>query len=374
MEYRDLERLGISVSLLGYGCMRFPTKDDGKIDRMEAEKLIDTAYENGINYFDTAYFYHEGESEPFVGSALSKYKRSTYYVATKLPPWQVNSLEDASRIFNKQLKRLDMDYIDFYLLHSLNKKMWDKMVRLKVPEFYDELKKQGKIKYFGFSFHDDYEVFEEILNHRQWDFCQIQLNYMDTMEQAGIKGYHLAQRLGIPVVVMEPVKGGLLASLPDDISHKLKENKPDASVASWALRWVANLPNVKVVLSGMSSREQLEDNLKTFNVFKPLDLHEQNIIEDISKTLKSRVNNGCTGCNYCMPCPKGVDIPYNFRIWNNYGIYQNRNSALQQWENEIPDNQKAANCVSCGLCEKVCPQKIEIRNDLKRLQKEFERL
>ena len=188
---------------------------------------------------------------------------------------------------------------------------------------------------------------------------------MDTMEQAGIKGYHLAQRLGIPVVVMEPVKGGLLASLPDDISHKLKENKPDASVASWALRWVANLPNVKVVLSGMSSREQLEDNLKTFNVFKPLDLHEQNIIEDISKTLKSRVNNGCTGCNYCMPCPKGVDIPYNFRIWKitvsiKTGILL---AAMEKWSRQS----KSGKLFHATCARRSAHRKVKL-NDLKRLQ------
>jgi hypothetical protein len=178
VEYRSIEKLGISVSLLGYGCMRFPTKKDGTIDSDEAEKLLDLAYKNGVNYFDTAYPYHGGESEPFVGKALSKYERSSFYLATKLPAWQIKSLDDAKRIFHEQLERLGMEYIDFYLIHSLHKKTWDKMVELGIPEFCEELKEQGKIRYIGFSFHDEYKVFEEILTYRPWDFCQIQLNYM----------------------------------------------------------------------------------------------------------------------------------------------------------------------------------------------------
>jgi len=374
VEYRSIEKLGISVSLLGYGCMRFPTKKDGTIDSDEAEKLLDLAYKNGVNYFDTAYPYHGGESEPFVGKALSKYERSSFYLATKLPAWQIKSLDDAKRIFHEQLERLGMEYIDFYLIHSLHKKTWDKMVELGIPEFCEELKEQGKIRYIGFSFHDEYKVFEEILTYRPWDFCQIQLNYMDTEEQAGMKGYHLAESFGIPVIVMEPIKGGQLASLPDEISDELRKADPNASNASWALRWVGSLPNVRVILSGMSAIEQVQDNLKTFESPNPLNPYEQQLISRVSEMMNSRVNNGCTGCNYCMPCPKGVNIPFNFRIWNTYGVYQNAGSARWQWKHEIDDSQKAIHCVSCGLCEKACPQKIEIRKDLKKLQIELDTL
>lgn len=364
---------GEPVSILGFGCMRLPTKD-GKIDETQSEKLLDTAYQNGVNYFDTAYYYLSGESESFVGKALSKYDRHSYYIATKLPCWGVKSIEDAERLFNDQLTRLGTDYIDFYLLHSLNKNLWDRMCQLKVLEFCDKLKQQGKIRQFGFSFHDEYEVFESIIKSRKWDFCQLQLNYMDTEEQAGIKGHDLALSLGVPVVVMEPVKGGLLADLPDDISRLLKAQDENSSIASWAVRWAGSLPGVKVVLSGMSTATQVTDNLNTFKNFEPLSDKQLKVIDRVSKLMNSRVNNACTGCGYCMPCPKGVDIPHNFRIWNNFGIYENKGTTLWQWNNDIVDEKKAKNCVSCGLCEKACPQKIEIRKDLSRLQKQLDSL
>ncbi|HHV50621.1 MAG TPA: aldo/keto reductase [Clostridiales bacterium] len=373
MEYRVLPKLNVSVSLLGYGCMRFPTKN-GEIDEAEAEKLLDLAYSKGVNYFDTAYIYHSGKSESFVGKALSKYDRSSFYIADKLPCWEVKNLDDAQRIFYEQLERLRTDYIDFYLLHSLGKGTWKKMVELGVLEFCENLKKQGKIKYFGFSFHDEYSVFEEIITSREWDFCQIQLNYMDTEYQAGMKGYRLAEKLGVPVIIMEPLKGGMLATLPDEVTGELRQAKPGASVASWGFRWIGSLPNVKVVLSGMSTMQQLEDNLNTFGDFNPLNEEEYQMVEMLANSLKSRVNNGCTGCRYCMPCPAGVDIPQNFQIWNEYGIFKNRQSAVWRWENNIEEEEKAKNCISCGQCEEACPQSLNIRDDLKRLQEELDSL
>ncbi len=372
MEYRSMDKLGIKTSLLGFGCMRFP-QQDGKINEPEAEKMIDTAIAAGVNYIDTAYPYHNGDSEPFVGRVLNKYPRDSYYLATKLPCWEVKTLDDAKRLFNEQLKRLDKDYIDFYLLHALSGSGFDRMVSLGVPEYCDELKKQGKIKYFGFSFHDSYEAFEHIAAYRKWDFCQIQLNYMDTDEQAGLKGYELTEKLGIPLVIMEPVKGGSLASLPKDMCDKFTEVCPDNSVASWAFRWVGSLPNVKVILSGMSAPEQVADNLKTFNNFKPLSEKEQETVLTVADMMRKRVNNGCTGCRYCMPCPAGVDIPRNFKVWNSYGIYGNKGSAIWEWD-DIEDNAKAKNCIKCGKCEKSCPQKLSIREDLARLQAELDGL
>lgn len=369
---------GVSVSMLGFGCMRLPVKkaENGKtaIDEEQAGQLLDMAYQNGVNYFDTAYPYIEGLSEPFVGKALSKYDRSSYFIATKLPCWGIKSLEDAKRIFNKQLERLDKEYIDFYLLHSLNKELWDKVVELGVVDFCEKLKEQGKIKNLGFSFHDEYEVFEDIIKSRKWDFCQLQLNYMDTEEQAGIKGHDLAMSLNVPVIVMEPVKGGLLASLPDDIERVFREYDGNASVASWALKWAGSLPGVKAVLSGMSDAMQVTDNLNTFKEFKPLNKEQLNIVNKAAGMMKSRVNNSCTGCRYCMPCPSGVDIPYNFSIWNGFGIYGDRGRVEWQWNHEIGESKKAKNCKDCGLCEKACPQKIEIRKDLSRLQKQLDSL
>ncbi|NTV79469.1 MAG: aldo/keto reductase [Clostridiales bacterium] len=268
MEYRELEKLGIKTSLLGFGCMRFPKHRNGKVNEDKAEEMLDTAYKNGVNYFDTAYIYHDGESERITGHILNKYDRTSYYLATKLPVWLVQTLEDAKRIFEDQLKRLDKDYIDFYLLHALNRNEFDRIAKLGVIEYCEELKAAGKIKYFGFSFHDAYDAFEVIIKAHNWDFCQIQYNYIDENEQAGTKGYELAESLGIPMVIMEPVKGGALANLPDSFTEIFKKVNPESSNASWALRWVASHPNVKVVLSGMSTFEQVTDNLKTFENFK----------------------------------------------------------------------------------------------------------
>ncbi len=373
MEKRKMEKLGIETSLLGFGCMRFPTTPEGNIDEQRAQAMLDKAIAEGVNYIDTAYPYHNGESEPFVGKALKKYDRSSFYLATKLPLWSVNSIDDAKRIFEDQLSRLQTDYIDFYLLHAVNKERWDVMVKLGVVEYCEQLKKEGRIRYLGFSFHDTYEAFEEILNAREWDFCQIQLNYMDVEEQAGMKGYRLAEEKGIPLVIMEPVKGGSLAAFADDIMEKFRAHDKEASAASYALRWVGSLPGVKVILSGMSNMEQVEDNLHTFADFKPLSAKEQQTIEEVVSVLNSRVQNGCTGCRYCMPCPAGVNIPGCFAAWNTYHMYQNYNVVKWRWENEIGEKGQASNCIKCGKCEGKCPQKLSIRNDLAKVQADLDK-
>ena len=230
MEYSKIDKLNVNPSLLGFGCMRFPKKEDGTIDEVEAERMLDHAIESGVTYIDTAYPYHDGESEPFVGRVLKKYKREDFYLATKLPMFKIDSLE-----------------------HALNKDTWKKVIDLNIIPYCEELKKQGRIKNFGFSFHDDYEVFEEIINYRDWDFCQIQLNYIDTDIQAGMKGYKLTEEKNVPLVIMEPIKGGALASLSDDIEQVFTDYNPNVSISSWALRFVASHPNVKFVLSGMST-------------------------------------------------------------------------------------------------------------------------
>ena len=373
MEKRKLEKLGIETSLLGFGCMRFPTTSEGKINEPEAEKMLDRAISAGVNYIDTAYPYHGGDSERLVGKALKKYDRNSLYLATKLPVWLVNSLEDVDRLFNEQLEKLQTDYIDFYLMHALGKDRFEAMVKLGVVEKLEELKKQGKIRYLGFSFHDSYEAFEHIINYREWDFCQIQLNYMDAEEQAGLRGYKLAEEKGVPLVIMEPVKGGSLAAFAEDITSRFRSLQPDATAASFALRWVGSLPGVKVILSGMSNIEQVEDNLKTFEEFKPLSEKESQEIKDIVALIKSRVQNGCTGCRYCMPCPAGVDIPGNFRTWNTYHMYQNYNVVRWNWENELGESKQAKCCVKCGKCEAACPQKLSIRQDLERVQADLDK-
>lgn len=372
MEKRAMNKLGVETSLLGFGCMRFPVTVDGKIDEPEAEKMLDKAIAAGVNYIDTAYPYHNGDSEPFVGKALKKYDRSSLYIATKLPIWQVETLEDIDRIINHQLERLQTDYIDFYLMHAMNKERWDKMLAIGGVQKLEEYKAAGKIKYLGFSFHDSYEVFEEMINYKDWDFCQIQFNYMDANIQAGMRGYELTVKKDVPLIIMEPVKGGLLAKFSDDIMEKFHANDPDASAASYALRWVGSMPNVKVILSGMSTMEQVEDNLKTFDNFKCLSDAEQTLIGEVVDILNSRVQSGCTGCKYCMPCPFGVNIPANFSAWNNYHIYQDYNVVKGKWENEIGEAAQAKNCAKCGKCEQACPQKLSIRADLEKVQADFD--
>ncbi|MDE7223613.1 MAG: aldo/keto reductase [Acetatifactor sp.] len=372
METRKMENLGIETSLLGFGCMRFPTNGEGKIDRVQAKAMLEKALASGVNYIDTAWPYHDGESELFVGEALKEHPRDSFYLATKLPVWEVKSLEDVDRIFARQLEKLQTEYIDFYLMHALNRGSWNEMLKLGVVERLEQMKAEGKIRYLGFSFHDGYEAFEEILSYRDWDFCQIQLNYMDADEQAGLKGHDLAEKKGVPMVIMEPVKGGSLAAFAPDIADKFHAHDPQASMASFALRWVGTLPNVKVILSGMSTMEQVEDNIRTFENFRPMSEAEQATVKEVVELMNSRIQNGCTGCRYCMPCPAGVNIPGNFSCWNRYHMYQNYNVVKNQWENSLGDAQQAKNCIKCGKCEQACPQHLHIREDLERVQADLD--
>lgn len=374
MEYRKIEKLGVSPSLLGFGCMRFPLNPDGSIQEDEAEKMLDTAIHAGVNYIDTAYPYHNGDSEPFVGRVLKKYPRDSFYLATKLPIWNVKNLDDAKRLFEEQLARLQVDYVDFYLLHCLDKEKWQLVLDLGIIPYLEEMKAQGKIRFFGFSFHDDFDTFKTIVTYRAWDFCQIQYNYIDTEIQAGDRGYALTEELDIPLIIMEPVKGGSLASLPSEVTEPFKEYLPQSSISSWALRWVASKPNVKVVLSGMSTMEQVEDNLHTFSDFHSLSLKEKELVADVASAIKKRTKNGCTGCAYCMPCPFGVDIPKTFRIWNDFSMYGNKNSTKQAYFHDMDAAARPDQCQKCGKCETVCPQALSIRENLEQAAKELSAL
>ncbi len=369
MEKRNISKLGVTTSLLGFGCMRFPTTATGEIDEALATKMLDMAYEAGVNYYDTAYPYHGGESEPFLGRWLDTKERSTYYLATKLPVWEIHSLDDAKAMFEKQLVRLNKDYVDFYLLHALNKERFDAMVELGVVDYFAGLKKTGVIRNYGFSFHDSYEAFEKIITYRDWDFCQIQYNYMDVDEQAGDRGYALAEKLNVPLVIMEPIKGGSLSKLPEEVRDILVDK--DKSDSSYALRFVASRPNVMVVLSGMSNLSHVEDNLATFENFVPFSEEEERMIATLRDMMRRRVKNGCTACRYCMPCPAGVDIPGNFRIWNQANVYNNRGVVAWDYDSIKENHGFADVCVKCGLCETKCPQKLSIRDDLVKVTEYF---
>ena len=378
MEYRNWNKNAARTSLLGYGCMRLPTNADGSIDETRAAALLNTARAAGVNYFDTAYPYHGGQSEPFVGRVIAQWPRESFYLATKLPLWQCKSLDAAKRIFAEQLERLGVDYIDFYLLHSLHKARYDQAKALGIVDWLWELKAAGTIRNLGFSCHDNFAGFEHILRDQPWDFCQLQYNYLDTDDRAeeisGDRGYQLTEELGVPLIIMEPIKGGTLATLPPDAEAPLKALRPDASDASWALRWVGSHKNVHIILSGMSTEEQLTDNLNTFAHFEPLNAAEEQAVAQTAAILHSRIKIGCTGCRYCMPCPMGVDIPDNFSIWNKLGMFGQPDAVKKQWTVRFPDAEKASHCVRCGKCEAVCPQKLPIRESLAALQKELDNL
>ena len=373
MERRARKELGVAPSLLGFGCMRFPTLEGGAIDEDKALAMLDRAYRGGVNYYDTAYFYHNGKSEEFMGRALARYPRESYYLTSKLPTTLVHSLEDAKRIYAEQRERLQKDYLDFYLLHNLNGARWREMADTGVMDWCLERQAAGEFRHFGFSFHGSYEEFREILTARPWDCCQIQLNYMDTQEQAGMKGYSLTEELGVPLIIMEPVKGGALAALPAEVMEGFAALRPEASASSWALRWAASLPNVMTVLSGLSTMGQVEDNLATLNDFQPLSEAERAAVDRAAALFRKKVRNGCTGCRYCMPCPAGVDIPGVFRLWNDYAMYQNRERARFKWK-DMDEEERPQNCVGCGACEEKCPQRLPIRADLARAGEELEKL
>ena len=307
MEHRIWERADavgrrIETSLLGYGCMRFPTLPDGSIDEERAAALLNTAKAAGVNYFDTAYPYHGGKSEPFVGKVIAQWPRESFYLATKLPMWQCDTLEKAQKIYHEQFERLGVEYIDFYLLHSLHAARYDQAKELGIVDWLWEEKKAGRIRNFGFSCHDNAAGLEHILRDQPWDFCQLQYNYLDTDDRAeeiaGDRGYALTEELNIPLIIMEPIKGGTLAALPQDAAAPLTALDPNASAASWALRWVGTHKNVHVILSGMSAEDQLADNLATFEHFQPLNTAELSAVEQTARILHSKIKIGCTGCRY----------------------------------------------------------------------------
>lgn len=367
MKYFDLN--GEKISRLGFGCMRFKTIDDdnGKIDKKASSKNILEAIDKGLTYIDTAYPYHDGESEKFIGEFLEENKlRDKIKLTTKLPCWLVKESDDFYKLLNEQLDNLRTDHLDFYLLHSLDVKRFRQVVELGVLDFLTEIKEKGIVKHVGFSFHDEYPAFEEIIKAYDWDFCQIQLNYLDVNYQAGLKGYELAKEMGIPVVIMEPVKGGRLANPPEELRDLLKDFT-DLSPAQEALKFPLSLDNVMTVLSGMNDINQVRENLEMASTtdYNSLTKEDENFYEKAREVYKNRERIGCTACEYCLPCTVEINIPKVFGLWNKAYLYDEADKSRKEYKDYLEESVSPSECIECGKCEGICPQNLEIIKGLK---------
>jgi predicted aldo/keto reductase-like oxidoreductase len=374
---------GEPLSILGFGCMRLPQKKgspgDGMIDEARATRQLMLAIDQGVNYIDTAMPYHMGTSEPFLGKALSDGYREKVKLATKLPHWSVEKPDDMTPLLKAQLNRLKTGHIDYYLLHALNGDSWDKLEAFGVCDFLSNAKKMGQIVNAGFSFHGSRSDFERIVDGFDWDFCQIQYNFLDEQNQAGTKGLKYAASRGLGVIVMEPLRGGLLArKAPPEISKIWDDAEEKRSEAEWALRWVWNHPEVTVVLSGMNEESHIGENIRIAGDAAPQSLPpaEIDLVRRAARQYHEMMKAGCTGCHYCMPCPSGVDIPTSFEIYNHLHMFKDAKWAklnyLARVGGLLGSPRKASLCEDCGECEDACPQKLPIRDLLKDVASEME--
>ena len=364
MKYRTMEKLGLKPSAFGLGCMRFNgnASGDSIIDEQKAISLIRRAIDGGVNYLDTAYTYLDKTSEIVVGKALRDGYREKVTIATKMPLGAVKDRASMEAVLTEQLKKLQTDHIDFYLMHGLNKDEWEKFKAIGAPEFFDDMKREGKIRFKCFSFHGPYEDFEYIINDCDWDMVQIQYNFMDIDNQAGTKGLKLAGEKGIPVVIMEGLLGGRLSRAPANVQALYDEFPVKRSAVEWAFRWLCNHPEVSVVLSGCNEEEQIDENLRIFDTLEPEIMSEDELalMKNVRKAYLDRTKIGCTGCKYCMPCPNDVNIPGIFSSWNNVSLYD-LNPADDWGMKRIRENNTGADkCIACGACEAACPQNLPI--------------
>ncbi|MBD5495570.1 MAG: aldo/keto reductase [Lachnospiraceae bacterium] len=367
MKYRP-DRYGNQISQLGYGCMRF-SKKGNSIDYEKAEKEVLLAIEKGVNYFDTAYIYPG--SEECLGRILDENKcRDKIYIATKLPQYIIRSAAAIDKTFNEELSRLRTDHIDYYLMHMFTDYAeWEHLKELGIEDWIKRKKEEGSIHNIGFSYHGDTEMFLKILDAYDWDFCQIQYNYLDEHTQAGKKGLQAAAGKGIPVIIMEPLRGGKLVNLPDKAKEILASDSNGYTPAELGLRWLWNQPEVSCVLSGMNSEDMVNENIRIASEAEPRHLTEEDmeIVEQIKQVIREREKVGCTGCRYCMPCPKGVDIPGNFYYYN-LMYMEKKTSARVEFAQNMGLRKEpgfASQCIECGKCEQHCPQHINIREKLK---------
>lgn len=380
MLYRELGSTGEKVSILGFGCMRLPTKGRyDEIDEEKASQLLDHAIENGVNYLDTAYPYHGisnsegGTSEVFLGDYLYQQDlHSKVHLATKIPTWLLQESDDMDKLLDEQLKRLKTDSIDFYLLHSLKEKNWFQLEDLGVLEFLDSAVADGRIKYTGFSTHDGTGFFKEVIDSYQWDVCQLQYNYLDEQIQVGKEGLDYAAEQGIGTVIMEPLKGGVLANyVPPEVAKKWEGFH--RTPAEWAFRYLWNLPQINVVLSGMNTMEQLVENLKIAQEGYPdsLSPQENEVMKQVKQAYKDKIRVECSECGYCMPCPSGINIPQCLSYLNQAAMLNDITNVKSQYYFMLKDSEHASNCLECGLCEEMCSQRLPIRGKLKEVKETF---
>ena len=380
MLYRKMPGNGDELSILGFGCMRLPLKE-GKINEERARQQLRDAIDHGINYIDTAWPYHMGESEPFVGRTLAEGYRERVKLATKLPSWSVKGREDMDRFLNAQLERLNTDHIDYYLVHGLVGALWDKMEKLDILSFLDRAKADGRIINAGFSFHGSIKDFKRIVDSYPWTFCQIQYNFLDEKNQAGTEGLEYAASKGLGVIIMEPLRGGKLTDpVPSEIQDIWNGAEVKRTPAEWALRWIWNRPEVTVVLSGMNEEAHIGENLKIAGEAYPHSLKESELqlVKKVEQKYRKLMKTGCTGCRYCIPCPSGVDIPGCFEIYDNYYLSGNEKEAKLMYaakpggiiRGDVPGY--ASQCVQCGQCVEKCPQQLDIPSFLEAVKEEFE--
>ncbi len=374
MLYRKLA--GENVSILGFGCMRFPTIDNDtkNINKDLAIEMMRYAIDNGVNYVDTAIPYHGEMSEPLVGEALQDGYREKVKLATKLSGWYIKEHEDFEKMIEGQLQRLKTKCIDFYLVHALDKDSWDKLKKLGVIEFLNKIKSEGKVKHIGFSFHGEYKEFEYIIDDYLWEFCQIQLNYLDEEYQAGIKGLKYAKDKELDVIIMEPLKGGrIVNNIAEPIKEIMNRSEEKKAPIEWGLRYVWNFPEVSLILSGMSEMSHVRENIILCNKGHANNMTDEDlkILKDVDRYYKQKIKVGCTDCKYCMPCPVGVNIPACFELYNDASMFDDVEGVGKMYNRFIGDDKKASKCVSCGECVQKCPQNINIPEKLKEVVNAF---